>query len=252
MDSDNSIVAYVQKWHAIWPEQAILDVFAYKQHKHVSQAWVGLLFELQDCAFAIESEVVREQKSLWWAQEFKRMETGLARHPLSMALQAYPADYSRLADAFLSISVQTPIRASNTNALFETLSPFTQAIGLIESQLLDGDESKSENAIAVQLLLMRLPHGLTAFDQALLPMHLLARHQAFSSIQNTTALLNDWLAELDMHLQGAQANNWFRAGQLAFCRRRIKQLKNNGQANIQIAHAWDSWQSVRAHRNHNQ
>lgn len=249
MDSDNSIVAYVQKWHSIWPEQAILDVFAYKQHKNASQAWTGLLFELQDCAFAIEHEVVREQKSLWWAQEFNRMETGLARHPLCIVLQAFPADYTRLADAFLLICGQAPIRASHTKALFETLLPLTQAIDLIESKIFKGNKSNSDNAIAIQLLLMRLPHGLTAFDQALLPMHLLARHQAFSSIQNNTALLNDWLAELEMQLQDAQANNWFRAGQLAFCHRRIKQLKNNGQTKIQIAHAWDSWRSVRAHRN---
>jgi hypothetical protein len=252
MESEDAISSYVHKWQAFWPEQAILDVFVSKQQITKCHAWVGLLFELQNCAFAIEHDAVREQKALWWSQELKAINHKSVRHPLSQALQEFPVDYSRLADDFLFVSGQAPIRAANTKELLEQMYPMSLAITQIENQLFGGNikfNQLSVNAISVQLLLMRLPLGLQAFDQALGPMHLLARHQALNTIQNPPALLNDWLDELMTSLNEKGSSNWFREAQTSFCHRRIKHLRNNGKPKIQIGHLWDAWRAMRSHQN---
>ena len=252
METANSIDSYRLKWQAFWPEQAILDVFIPVQQKPKCHAWLGLLFELQSCAFAIEHDAVREQKALWWAQELNAINHKAVRHPLSQALQEFPADYAALADAFLSVANQTPIRSSNTQALLELLQPMSLAISKIENQFFNGNmnlNNECAQAVSVQLLLMRLPHGLQEFDQAMIPMHLLARHQALHEAQQSPALLNDWLDELMSTLRDSDANNGLREAQNAYCRLRIQQLRNNGKPKIQLGHLWNSWRAVRLHKN---
>lgn len=245
MDAGHSLDVFVQKWQQQWPELRVLDVFVPKQQLTICQAWQCLFFELHDCAFGLEHEAVREQKSLWWVHELHSMSANSARHPICQVLQNFSADYAQIAEPFLAIANQTPVRSSNTSQLFQQIMPFSNAIAGVERQLFEGDSVNSVAAISVQLLLMRLPHGVLAFDRAAIPMQLLARHQALHSDQTSVALLNDWLDELAEPLKSTTSSNWYRSAQTAFCRRRIKQLRNNGRAHIQLGHAIDAWRAVR-------
>jgi hypothetical protein len=245
MDASHSLDVFVQKWQQQWPELKVLDVFVSKQQLTLCHAWQCLFFELHDCAFSLEHDTVREQKSLWWVNELHSMSAKSARHPICQVLQNFSADFAQIAEPFLAIANQTPIRSSNTNQLFEQIMPFSKAIANVEHQLFEGQPTHSIDAISVQLLLMRLPHGLQAFDRAAIPMQLLARHQALHSDQTPPALLNDWLDELAEPLKSAVSSNWYRSAQTAFCRRRIKQLRKNGRVRIQLGHAMDAWHAMR-------
>ncbi len=245
MDVGHSLDVYVQKWQQLWPELIVLDVFVSKQQLTICHAWQCLFFELHDCAFSLEHETVREQKSLWWVNELNNISTNSARHPICQVLQNFSADYAQIAEPFLAIANQTPIRSSNTTQLLQQIMPFAKAIASVECQLFKGHQATSIDAISVQLLLMRLPHGLLAFDRAAIPMQLLARHQALHSEQTSPALLNDWLDELAQALKSTTSSNWYRSAQTAFCRRRIKQLRKNGRVRIQLGHAKDAWYAMR-------
>lgn len=245
MDAGHSLDVYVQKWQQLWPELKVLDVFVSKQQLTICQAWQCLFFELHDCAFSLEHETVREQKSLWWVNELHNISAKSARHPICQVLQNYSADYAQIAEPFLAIANQTPLRSTNTSQLFQQIMPFSNAIANVEGQLFEGHSVNPVDAISVQLLLMRLPHGVLAFDRAAIPMHLLARHQALHSDQTSLALLNDWLDELAEPLKSTTSSNWYRSTQTAFCRRRIKQLRKNGRVGIQLGHAMDAWHAMR-------
>lgn len=245
MAAHESIDFYVQKWYQLWPESRIIDAFVPNQKLVLCHAWQSLFFELHECAFVLENAVVREQKSLWWANELQNMCTKTASHPIGKILQNFPADYARMAEPFLAIAKQTPIRSSNRHELFLQLLPMSEAIACVEHQLFDGQSMSHVDDITVQFLLMRLPHGLLAFDQALIPMHLLARHQALHSNTTSNALFNDWLDELSLAIQSTNSGNWYRSAQTAYCRRRVNQLRKNGKVKIQIGHAFDAWRAMR-------
>jgi hypothetical protein len=246
MDADDSLALYVNKWHQQWPELRIIDAFVSNQKLQLYHAWQSLFFELHECAFVIENTVVREQKSLWWANELHQMCKKAASHPIGKILQNYPADYAKMVEPFLAIAKQTPIRSSNRHDLFLHLLPMSQAIASVECQLFDGHPVTQVDDINAQLLLMRLPHGMLEFDQAVIPMNLLARHQALHTSPISTALLNDWLDELTSSFKLTKCGNWYRTTQTAYCRRRLNQLRKNGKVKIQFGHAFDAWRAMRA------
>jgi hypothetical protein len=109
-----------------------------------------------------------------------------------------------------------------------------------------GGELSAHQAVTAQLLLMRLPHGMHGFDQAMIPMHLLARHQSLEQIHNEPALRRDWLAEI-LTMLPAHSGNWFREAQTRFTMRRLKQLQAQKKPQIQFGHTWDAWRSLRNH-----
>ncbi len=241
-----SVQPFAQKWLAYWPEQNILTNFVPSLQQPMVLAWACLLFELHECAFALEHEPVREQKSLWWSQELHSMSEHTAHHPLTQALQYLPVMFSELAQPVLQLAQQTPIRASNTQDLFLRLQPLSGVIAQLEQQLFGGVES-THQAITAQLLLMRLPHGVDAFDQAMIPMHLLARHQSLEQIRNEQALLRDWLTEIAAMIPAQHSGNGIREVQTRFTQRRLKQLQSQKSPHIQFGHAWDAWRAMRIH-----
>ena len=246
MTDQQDIQPFAQKWLTLWPEQNILINFVPSAKQPIVLAWLCLLFELQDCVFALEHEPVREQKSLWWSQELHSMQKQAAHHPLTQALQHLSVSFGELAQPVLHLAQQTPIRASNTPDLFLRLQPLSNSIAQLEQQLFGGQFS-THQAITTQLVLMRLPQGMHAFDQAMIPMHLLARHQSLEQINNENALMRDWLAEIAAMIPAQHSGNGFREAQTRFSKRRIRQLQSQKSPHIQFGHSWDAWRSMRLH-----
>lgn len=246
MMAPQAVLPFAQKWFAPWPEQNILMNFVPAGMQSVTVAWACLLYELHECAFALEHEPVREQKSLWWSQELLNTQNQSARHPITQALQHLPVKFNELAQPILQVAQQAPIRAGNTRDLLSRLQALSTVIAQLEQQLFNGRGLSTPEAITAQLLLMRLPQGVQAFDHAMIPMHLLARHQCLDQINNEQVLLGDWLAELMASIPVQHSGNWFREAQTRFTRRRIRQLQTGKPPRVQFGHAWDAWRAMRS------
>jgi hypothetical protein len=247
MSPEQQLEPFAGKWLALWPEQAVLDVFTPQRLKSVARAWGSLLFELHECAFSLEHEPVRAQKSLWWSQELHAAELGSAKHPITQLLQEYSLPLGGLAEPLLGLAQQAPIRAGDSRVLAGMLRPFADAVARNEQSLFGGSGVSHPDSISVQLLLMRLPHGLQAFDRALIPMNLLARHQSLEHINEEQALLSDWLAELTGLLPAEQGGNWFRSAQTRFSQRRIRRFRTINTPGIKPGHVWDAWRAMRSY-----
>lgn len=246
MSEPDALQSFTGKWQAHWPELSLLQGFLPSAIRPLAAAWGALLCELQDCAFAIEQEAVRTPKSLWWADELQRMGAHQARHPLTVALQDADAPYFRIAEPLLAISAKVPLRSGNTEALHQQLLPLTTALAETETALFGGGNGHDSTVIAVQLLLMRLPGGLQAFDRAMVPMHLLARHQAMEA--PTKKLSDDWLGELLALLPKQMGGNAYREAQRRFIRRRLLAMQSGKQPSLTPVYAWDAWRAVRGFR----
>jgi hypothetical protein len=245
---EQRLQAFSQKWLSQWPEQHILNHFVAQSKQHTMLAWGALLFELHECVFALEHASVREQKALWWAQELHLMQQQSARHPITQGLQRFSSVFGELAEPVLQLAQQAPIRASNSDDLCQRLQPLAEAILLIEQQLFVGDGVSSADAVIAQCLLMRLPHGIQAFDRALIPMHLLARYQSLDQLRDERALLRDWLNEISVMIPERHSGNGFREAQTRFTQRRIRRLLAHKSLGVQPGHAWDAWRALRTHQ----
>lgn len=249
MDGGDSLKAATAKWHAAWPEQDVLNVFIPAHQRGMVSAWGALLYELHESLFSLEHDTVREAKSLWWTQELLAMSGNGARHPLTRFLQTRNAPFSDMAAPMIELAALVPVKAGGTRDLFQILTPMAQAVSACEAALSGRCSSEADaQSLIGQWLVMRLPHGLAAFDRAMLPMHLLARHQSMASAETTPALRRDWLQELHSVLVGQRPQNWYRLAQLRFTLRRIAVLRHRDTPNIGPAHAWDSWRAVRSGR----
>lgn len=246
MSGPEALQSFTGKWRAQWPELSLLQGFLPAAIRQPALAWGALLCELQDCVFGIEQDAVRAPKSLWWADELQRTASRESRHPLTIALQEVDAGYCRIADPLLAMSAKVPVRSGNTEALRQQLLPLTTALAGTEAALFGGGNGQDSTVIAVQLLLMRLPGGLQAFDRAMVPMHLLARHQVMQA--PSSALSDDWVGELLGLLPEQTAGSAYREAQRRFIRRRLLAMQSGKQPVLTPAYAWDAWRAVRAIR----
>jgi hypothetical protein len=80
----------------------------------------------------------------------------------------------------------------------------------------------------------------------MVPMHLLARHQALNAA--TEALREDWLSELLALLPEGNAGNPYREAQRRFVRRRLRAMRAGNPTSLTPAYAWDAWRAVRQFR----
>lgn len=246
MESGDSLRAFTGKWHAAWPEQDVLAVFVPAGQRELVSAWGALLSELHESLFSLEHDAVRQAKSQWWVQELLAMPGNTARQPLSRFLQGRNAPFNAMAAPMAELAALVPVKAASTGDLFRQLTPLAQAVSACEAALL-GTRSGADDVQAIigQWLSMRLPHGLNAFDRAMLPMHLLARHQVMADAGTPSALRQDWLLELTGVLETQRPENWYRHAQLRFTRRRIAALRHRDTPKIGPGHAWDAWRCVR-------
>jgi hypothetical protein len=246
MSDTDSLRSFTAKWQALWPEQMVLQVLLPASQKLQAAAWAALFCELQECVFSIEQEAVRGPKSLWWADELQRMSHGQARHPLTMPLQQHAAPFAAIAEPMLALATRVPLRSGSSALLMKQLQPYTGAVAACESALFGGAAETDAAVIGVHLLMMRLPGGLQAFDRAMVPMHLLARHQALNAA--TEALREDWLSELLALLPEGNAGNPYREAQRRFVRRRLRAMRAGNPTSLTPAYAWDAWRAVRQFR----
>jgi 15-cis-phytoene synthase len=239
---------YTEKWLAMSPEQAVLSVFIPKALRLRTEAWAALHFELFECVFALQHEPVRLQKSQWWAEELQRLQNQAPRHPITQALVDADAPFAALAGPLLATAAQVPINSSNTLALMASLRPLAQALDACETTLFHGNATDNSQAISAAWLCLRMPHGLAAFDRAMLPMHLRARHGEATGDAAQAALKRDWLAEIQEQVPGSVAGNWYREAQRRFTRRRVQALQCGKVPAIQPGHAWDAWRAMRLYK----
>jgi 15-cis-phytoene synthase len=239
---------YAEKWLAMSPEQAVLSVFVPKALRLRTEAWAALHFELFECVFALQHEPVRLQKSQWWAEELQRLQNQTPRHPITQALVDADAPFAVMAGPLLATAAQVPINSRDTLALMASLTPLAQALDACETALFHGNATDNSQAISASWLCLRMPHGLAAFDRAMLPMHLRARHGDTAGDAAQAALKRDWLAEIQGQLPGSVAGNWYREAQRRFTRRRVQALQSGKVPGIQPAHAWDAWRAMRLYK----
>jgi hypothetical protein len=247
MESGDSLRAFTAKWHAAWPEQDVLAVFVPAGQRELVSAWGALLSELHESLFSLEHDAVRQAKSAWWMQELLAMSDRSARQPLARYLQERNAPFSTMAAQMSELAALVPVKAARTDALFRILTPFAQTAAACEAALL-GTRSGAADAQSIigQWLSMRMPHGLAAFDRAMVPMHLLARHTDLADTGTANAMRRDWLRELQDVLELQQPENWYRRAQLRFTLRRIAAYTHRDSPKIGPGHAWDAWRSVRS------
>lgn len=247
MDAGDSLQAFAAKWRADWPEQTVLDLFVPPAQRLSAMAWVSLLFELHSAAFTLEHEAVRDGKTGWWAEELRRLQDGVPRHPLTQALADVDAPFAAMAVPMLAVVRDVPLLAGDTAALFARLRPFAEAVSACEAAVFASRAHATDADILIaEWLVLRLPDGLADFDRGMLPLHLRARYAAFADNAPSPALRRDWLAELDAAVPRTAAGNWFREAQRRFLRRRIRALAADAGLRPGPGHVWDAWRAVRS------
>ena len=167
---------------------------------------------------------VTAAKSQWWAEELLLVARGAGRHPVCADLPpALP--WAALARAVLE-QASFDGRPTDAAHALEQVAPLAEAIAAIEAGL--HEAPPPVRAVAVNLLLHRLPHGLVAEDQARLPLGLLARHGltvAQVAEGQGEALLRDWARELLAALPApVRPSSLYRRLRSGFDRARLQRL----------------------------
>jgi phytoene/squalene synthetase len=239
---------FVEKWHRREPEMALAEVFCPPGQRPVFRAWGALLHELREATFELSDARVTAAKSQWWAEELLLVARGAGRHPLCADLPpALP--WAALARAVLEQANFDGRPADAAHAL-QQVAPLAEAIAAIETGL--HGAPPPVRAVAVNLLLHRLPHGLVAEDQARLPLALLARHGltvAQVAEGQGEALLRDWARELLAALPAPMpASSLYRRLRTGFDRARLQRLAAGRGFDPPPAPAslWRAWRLARA------
>ena len=177
---------FVSKWYSREPEMQFAEVFVPTSDKLLFHVWGALLHELKHTLFELSDAHVTETKTAWWADEFQRLADGQPRHPVTQALPEISVPWSALALGLLTLIETKSDRASNTEQTIANLLPFAGALTEIEDRLFHAKITSSKELFAVHCMLHRLPKGLSAEDQAGIPMHLMARHSVNSAELSVT------------------------------------------------------------------
>ena len=237
---------FVAKWYSREPEMQFAEVFVPAADKLSFHVWGALLHELKHTLFELSDQHVTEMKTAWWADEFQRLSNGQPRHPITQALPDISVPWTSLASALFSVVEANASRAGNTGQAIAALLPLSSVLIAIEDKVFDATSASPSETFAVHCLLHRLPNGLSAEDQAGIPMHLMARHSVIAAqLPNIgrNGLLQDWAAELNSALPGKTACTLFRSARTRFDRARLKNLlAGNGfaapSAPMSLWHAW--------------
>lgn len=222
----DAIEHFVAKWHRREPEMALAEVFCAPPARPRFRAWGALVHELREAAFELSDARVTAVKSQWWAEELVNLAQGRGRHPISAVLDARDVPWTALARALLE-QAQLDARPADPAQALDQVMPLAVALAQAEAIVFEeAFTARSADALAVHLLLQRLPVGLAAEDQARLPLNLLARHgltAAQVAAGQGEALLRDWARVLSAALP-APGGPLFRRLRTGFDRTRLARL----------------------------
>jgi len=224
---ENAIAHFVAKWHRREPEMALAEVFCPPDQRPRFRAWGALVHELREAAFELSDARVTAVKCQWWAEELANLPQGRGRHPISANIAAPALPWTRLARGLIEQS-QVDERPGDGRDALAHMQPLALALAEVEAGLFGAPLPGDTAAMAVHLLLQRLPQGLAAEDQARLPLNLLARHGrtvAQVGAGEGEAVLRDWARELLAALPPAPASApLFRRLRTGFDRVRLARL----------------------------
>lgn len=221
------IAQFVAKWHRREPEMAQAEVFCAPALRPRYRAWGALVHELREACFELSDPRVAQVKGQWWAEELAGLSAGRGRHPVTSPLAGTAADWTGLAQALLDTALDDS-RPGDAGQAITRLQPLAAALARVEAAVFEAPHAPEvADAVAVHLLLQRLPDGLVADDQALLPMNLLARHgltAAQVAAGEGEPLLRDWAAELLAALPAPRQPVLYRRLRTGFDRARLARL----------------------------
>lgn len=151
MTDSASLDSFLAKWRAQWPEWTVAEVFLPAAQRQRARAWLALRSELAEAAWGGEDPTPGAAKLGWWEEELVGWTRGARRHPLGLALQKLPVDWSLLAAGIPALrSSRSP--EGDRAASLRGLAPFAHAQALLSAQLFDAVPPVSTQAMAEALL----------------------------------------------------------------------------------------------------
>ncbi len=144
MSDSASIDSFIDKWRARWPEWNVLSAFVPAAQRQRLWAWMSLLQELGDAAWAGSDPTPGLAKLAWWQEELRGWARGARRHPLGETLQKLDAPWETLANALRALPASRADAAPAEDVA--ALLPLAAAILACEAALF-GDSGASANAV---------------------------------------------------------------------------------------------------------
>lgn len=95
--------SFIEKWRSRWPEWRVAEAFIPPGQRQLAAAWLALLQELTDAAWAGGDATPGLAKLAWWQEELQGWAKGARRHPLGSVLQRQPAPWTELALALQAL-----------------------------------------------------------------------------------------------------------------------------------------------------
>ena len=148
---DDALEDFLSKWRGRWPEWRIAQVFVAESQRATAEAWLALLQEWTDAAWAGDDPTPGFAKLIWWQEELLGWSKGVRRHPLGRVLQKQPAPWATLATALPALqAVREPLRAwAAPQTLDASLQPLAVVIADCERALFAPEAASVADAFAL-------------------------------------------------------------------------------------------------------
>ena len=148
---DPDLDDFLGKWRGRWPEWRIAQVFVAESQRATAEAWLALLQEWTDAAWAGDDPTPGFAKLIWWQEELLGWSKGVRRHPLGRVLQKQPAPWATLATALPALqAVREPLRAwVAPQTLDVPLQPLAVAIADCERALFASEATPVADSFAL-------------------------------------------------------------------------------------------------------
>ena len=151
MTDSASLDSFLAKWRTQWPEWAVAEVFLPAARRQRARAWLALRGELTEAAWGGDDPTPGAAKLGWWEEELAGWSRGARRHPLGLALQRLPVDWSQLAAGIPALRASRSPEGDRV-ATLRQLEPFAHAQAALATQLFDHMPPASVPAMAEALL----------------------------------------------------------------------------------------------------
>lgn len=151
MIDDAALAEVVGKWRARWPEWQVAEVFVPADQRERALAWLALLGELADAAWAGHDPTPGAAKLGWWMEELNGWSRGARRHPLGRVLQPLPAPWAALAADIPSLGASRT-QVGDLASAVAGLQPFSRACSDVATQLFEASAEDADPMMALTLL----------------------------------------------------------------------------------------------------